>query len=95
MEILLKTQHLRRALGDGTADALGALAAVKVGLLNGLRTLLDDLGTLSEDHLDVARVGHVWVDLVMVSRPSSRRSKWNYSLYRGHGRYVFSALGPG
>lgn len=60
----LKTQHLCGALGDGTAGTLATLAAGKVGLLEGLWTLLDDLGTLSEDHLDVAWVGHVWVDLV-------------------------------
>ena len=45
-----------------------------MGLLDGLRTLLDDLGTLGEDHLDVAWVGHVWVDLVMVSRLPSRQT---------------------
>lgn len=49
---------------DGTADASTALAGGKVGLLadNGLG-LLDDLIGLSEDHLNVAGVGHVGVDL--------------------------------
>ena len=56
-------------LGAGNGGLLGAagttLAAGKVLLLAGnlLRGLLDNLGALSEDQLDVARVGHVGVDL--------------------------------
>ena len=55
-----------RLLGDGGLGAAGTtLAAGKVLLLAGnlLRGLLDNLGTLSEDHLNVAGVGHVRVDL--------------------------------
>ena len=55
-----------RLLGDGGLGAAGTtLAAGKVLLLAGnlLRGLLDNLGTLSEDHLNVAGVGHVGVDL--------------------------------
>lgn len=55
-----------RLLGDGGLGAAGTtLAAGKVLLLAGnlLRGLLDNLGALSEDHLNVAGVGHVGVDL--------------------------------
>lgn len=55
-----------RLLGDGGLVAAGTtLAAGKVLLLAGnlLRGLLDNLGALSEDHLNVAGVGHVGVDL--------------------------------
>jgi hypothetical protein len=56
-------------LGAGNGGLLGAagttLAAGKVLLLAGnlLRGLLDNLGALGEDQLDVAGVGHVRVDL--------------------------------
>ena len=52
--------------GDGAAVALSALAAVDAdtGILGGL---LNDLLALSEDHLNVAGVGHVRVDLESVS----------------------------
>jgi hypothetical protein len=48
--------------GDGLAVALSTLAGVDAdtGILGGL---LNDLLALSEDHLDVAGVGHVRVDL--------------------------------
>jgi hypothetical protein len=51
--------------GDGAAVALSALAAVDAdtGILGGL---LNDLLALSEDHLNVAGVGHVRVDLKRV-----------------------------
>ena len=55
-----------RLLGDGGLGAAGTtLAAGKVLLLAGnlLRGLLDNLGALSEDHLNVAGVGHVRVNL--------------------------------
>ena len=57
---------VKRLLGDGGLGAAGTtLAAGKVLLLAGnlLRGLLDNLGALSEDHLNVAGVGHVGVDL--------------------------------
>ena len=63
---LIAVMHL---LGAGNGGLLGAagttLAASKVLLLAGnlLRGLLDNLGALSEDHLNVAGVGHVRVDL--------------------------------
>ena len=64
---LIALMHL---LGAGNGGLLGAagttLAAGKVlALLAGdlLRGLLDNLGALSEDHLNVAGVGHVRVDL--------------------------------
>jgi hypothetical protein len=48
--------------GDGLAVALSALAAVDAdtGILG---SLLNDLLALGEDHLNVAGVGHVRVDL--------------------------------
>lgn len=50
------------------AGTLSTLAGVEVGALasgtsDGLRSLLDNLLALGEDELDVAWVGHVWVDL--------------------------------
>lgn len=48
------------------AGALGTLAGVQVGGLGlgeGIWGLLDDFLGLGEDELDVAWVGHVWVDL--------------------------------
>lgn len=53
--------------GDGLADALATLAAVEADLLVG-RGLGDGLIGLDEDHLDVARVGHVRVDLIEVRK---------------------------
>ena len=54
------TQHLSR--GDGPADLTAALPRVQSGLNGGL-SLLDVLGGLGQDQLNVARVRHVWVDL--------------------------------
>ena len=51
---------LRR--GDGLADLTAALPGVQ-SALDTLGGLLDDLGTLGEDELDVGGVGHVRVDL--------------------------------
>ena len=48
---------------DGTVDASATLAGGKVLLANNGLGLLDDLIGLGEDHLDVAGVGHVGVDL--------------------------------
>ena len=57
---LTRVVHLSR--GDGLALALSALAGGKAGLKS-RRTLGDGLLGLSEDHLNVAGVGHVRVDL--------------------------------
>ena len=64
---------LRRAvrlLGTGNGGLLGAAGTTLAGgkVLAGLTGdllggLLDNLGALGEDHLDVAGVGHVGVDL--------------------------------
>ena len=51
--------RLRR--GDGTADLTAALPRVQSALAG--ISLLHSLGGLGEDQLDVARVGHVRVDL--------------------------------
>ena len=50
---------------DGTADLSTALAGAEASLLalDNVRALLDELLTLGKDQLDVARVGHVGVDL--------------------------------
>lgn len=61
----VRSRHLSR--GDGAALALSTLAGVEAGTLagNGLGSLLNNLLALGEDHLDVAGVGHVRVDLKM------------------------------
>jgi hypothetical protein len=50
---------------DGTTLSGGTLSGVQAGGLtaNDGLGLLDDLLSLGEDELDVAGVGHVWVDL--------------------------------
>lgn len=58
--------HLKNYLSfsDGAADLGTTLAGGETGLAgDGKRALLDDLLALGEDELDVARVGHVGVDL--------------------------------
>lgn len=60
----LSFQPLRLCGGDGLPGANATLPAVEVLLAcDNLRGLLDDLLTLGKDQLDVARVGHVRVDL--------------------------------
>jgi len=53
------------ALSDSVADTLSTLPVVQARLVTGhsLGSLLHDLCALGEDHLDVAGVGHVRVDL--------------------------------
>jgi hypothetical protein len=52
------------SFGDGAADLGTTLAGGETGLAgNGKRALLDNLLALGEDELDVARVGHIGVDL--------------------------------
>lgn len=61
----LKLQHLLcncLRSGDGLADLTATLPRVQ-SALDGLGGLLDNLGTLGEDELDVGGVGHVGVDL--------------------------------
>lgn len=48
---------------DSLADADTTLSGSKVLITNNGLGLLDNLVTLDKDHLDVARVGHVRVDL--------------------------------
>jgi hypothetical protein len=48
--------------GDGLSGLLATLPRVQAAL-DGLGTLLYDLGTLNEDKLDVGGVGHVRIDL--------------------------------
>ena len=54
----------RLCLDEGTADLSTTLPGAKVGVLLGSGGLLDFFLTLGQDELDVARVGHVRVDLV-------------------------------
>lgn len=64
----LKLQHLSwncLRSGDGLADLTATLPGVQ-SALDGLGGLLDNLGTLGEDELDVGGVGHVRVDLCAV-----------------------------
>ena len=58
----------RLCLDEGTAGLSAALAGAEVLLLalDNVRALLDELLTLGQDELDVARVGHVGVDLERV-----------------------------
>lgn len=61
----LKLEHLSCTClrsGDGLADLTATLPGVQ-SALDGLGGLLDNLGTLGEDELDVGGVGHVGVDL--------------------------------
>lgn len=51
--------------GDGLAGLPAALPGVQ-SALEGLVRLLDNLGTLGKDKLDVGGVGHVRVDLIDV-----------------------------
>ncbi len=48
---------------DGLAEARTTLSGVEVLTANDLLGLLDNLLTLGQDELDVARVRHVGVDL--------------------------------
>lgn len=57
--------------GEEAAGALAALPGVEVGALgsgtaDGILSLLDDLLGLGQDEFDVAWVGHVWVDLIVM-----------------------------
>jgi len=64
----LKPRHLSwncLRSGDGLADLAATLPGVQ-SALDGLVGLLDNLGTLGEDELDVGGVGHVRVDLCAV-----------------------------
>ena len=83
---------------NGAAAALGTLPGVEAGLVtvDGLGCLLNNLLTLGKNHLDVAWVGHVWVDLTVNVRTCDNCKDQSVNvLYRGHGMFVVSALGPG
>ena len=57
--------NLHLSSGDGLADLPATLPRVQTAL-DVLGTLLDNLGTLGEDELDVRGVGHVRVDLELL-----------------------------
>jgi len=63
-------QHLRLSDGPLLGQLSSALSAVEMDLLLLIGSLLDSLLTLGHDNLDVAWVGHVWVDLGVVLAPS-------------------------
>ena len=62
--INLRHPEDRLCLDEGTAELSTTLPGAKVDVLLGSGGLLDFFLTLSQDELDVARVGHVRVDLV-------------------------------
>lgn len=71
---------IRLCLNESTADLGTTLAGRETDLLV-LGGLLDLLGSLGEDELDVAGVGHVGVDLeskVSISDTESNREPWDY-----------------
>lgn len=92
-----KRLHRNLSRRDGTACAGTTLSRAQVQLttLNSLR-LLNDLLTLSQDHLDVARVRHVGVDLESMLEPIPRpfATRW-YLRGRAHGMCVCAASAPG
>ena len=57
--------------------------------------LLDDFLTLGKDELDVARVGHVGVDLSLESAKDINRKYGGNIHDREHGRCVCGPWGPG
>lgn len=63
---------MNRLCLESTADLEATLTRGEVSLL-GNGTLLDNLLTLSKDKLDVARVGHVGVDLSLESAKDINR----------------------
>ena len=70
---------------------------MSLGAGNSLRGLLNDLLALGEDHLDVARVGHVRVDLGRVVSLGVQIGEIQSGNVhdRGHGMCGGSAWGPG
>ena len=62
--INLRHPEDRLCLDEGTAELSTTLPGAKVDVLLGSGGLLDFFLTLGQDELDVARVGHVGVDLV-------------------------------
>lgn len=61
----IRKNETRLCLEEGTADLSAALPGAEVLLLalDNVGGLLDDFLTLGQDEFDVARVGHVGVDL--------------------------------
>lgn len=81
---------------DSTTLASTTLSRAQVSLLptnNSLR-LLYNLLTLSQDQFDVARIGHVWVDLEFLSatHPQLSPPSAGFLHDRGHGMFVDVAL---
>lgn len=60
----IRSNETRLCLDESTAGLLTTLPGAEVLLALGNGALLDVLLTLGQDELDVARVGHVGVDLV-------------------------------
>jgi hypothetical protein len=76
---------------DSTTLTSTTLSRAQVSLLptNNRLGLLYNLLTLSQDQFDVARVGHVWVDLDILSVNSPAVPVSEGSLHdRGHGMFV-------
>lgn len=78
--------------GDGLADGTATLPGVQAALKD-LGALLNDLGTLGKDELDVGGVGHVRVDLFMLGTFARFVSVYVHD--REHGKCAFAAWEPG
>lgn len=64
--------------GDGLADLTATLPRVQ-SALDGRGSLLNDLGALGEDELDVGGARHVWVDLEVLANPGIMHDDYTYT----------------
>lgn len=91
------SKHL--SFGDGAADLGTALTGGETGRIFGddVRSLLDNFVALGEDELDVARVGHVGVDLISLAGGNTPFDTYGVGDVhdREHGRCVCDPWGPG
>lgn len=88
---------IRLCLNESTADLGATLAGREADLLVGAG-LLDLLGSLGEDKLDVAGVGHVGVDLERKGQHfwiHSTVNLWENVRDREHGKCGGDPWGPG
>ena len=69
----LPLAHVYLSSRDGSPDPRPALAAIQTSslylALHDMRALLHDLLRFSQDELDVARVGHIGVNLLIIINP--------------------------
>lgn len=90
-------KETRLCLEEGTADLSAALPGAEVLLLalDDVGGLLDEFLTLGQDEFDVARVGHVGVDLDLLVPFFFFLQEVDDIHDRGHGRCVSVPWGPG